>query len=263
MAAQVRAVVAERTPVLATRLPRDVNPGAAVVRRQRARARVAAPARGGPTEQPPWCRACSCSGCWGSWPVRLSRPTAGGGLWGAGVDTRRRRRRAHRGLDRRPHADARGLRHELGRRRRDVDLGRLPRRPAPWSLGLVGTGIIIAAAVARPGASGGAGSRAGSAPPRRCLRAGCCSRTATSRSTSPPPAPRGCSSTWARNGCSAARAALAVPALAGLAVVRGRGLGRPAHAPALTAVTTSAGAAAAAASSPPPGAARPRASPRR
>ena len=245
MAAQVRAAVAERTPVLATRLPRDADPALLSVGGsgpERALLRGARRADAAAAVAP----VLLVLGLLGLVAGALVAPDRRRGLWGPG-DTRRRRRRAHRGLDRRPHADARGLRHELGRRGRDVDLGRLPRRPARLEprarrrrdhrrrRGRPARGRAVGAGAGRGPRRRGAGrGRAAARGPRRrarprrrrCRRAAPLPGhgTAAGRPRAGSPCPR--SPRW--------RSCVAVAS------------GGPAHAPALTAATTSAGAATAA-----------------
>ena len=163
MAAQVRArSPSARRAGHATAARR--RPVADVDRRQRARARAArrrARARDGPSApgadpaRPRAARLAARRAARARPPPRHvgERPRAG-----------RRGRRARARLDRRAHADARGLRHELGRRGRQDDLGRLPRRPAHLEPRARRRRIVIAAVAARPSSARG---RRGRGPPAR------------------------------------------------------------------------------------------------
>jgi len=249
MAAQVRAAVAARTPVLATRLPRDANPALLSVGGsgpERALLRGARRADAAAAVAP----VLLVLGLLGLVAGALVAPDRRRGLWGAGVTLA-----AAGGVLTAGWIGARTLTLEgfdtsWGDAVVTSIWGAYLGDLRVWSLGLAGTGIIVAAAVARPG-----GERWGRAPggvrAAAALLAG--GLLLADRDVALDLAAAGAAGLLLYLGTErllAARAGLAVPALAGVAVVVVVASGGPAHAPPLTAVTTSAGAATAAPSQP-------------
>ena len=198
------------------------RPVADVDRRQRARARAVARRRGAPTGGR-LAPILLVLGLLGLLPARSPRPTAGAGLWSAGVTLAgARAARSTAGWIAARTLTLEGFDTSWGDAVVDIDLGRLPRRPA--RLGARARGRRDH----RRGRGRPARGRAVGAPcpPARCAaprcspRARSCSPTATSRSTSPRRRARACSSTSAPSRLLAgrARSGSRCAALVGLAV---------------------------------------------